>query len=82
MFSFLSLQRVLRAGETPTQISEILMFLEWNKKIKYCATFLFILFAFAIAYIGYSLLSIHWPTFSVSLRKTNTVFILKDCHKK
>lgn len=50
------------------------------KKIQYCAIcFVYINCLHLPLLIGYSLWSIHWPIFSVSLRKVNTVFILKDC---
>ena len=74
---------MLGAGKTPIQISEFFMFLASNKKILYCTLcFIYINCLHLPLIISYSLLSIHWPTFSVSLRKMNTVFILKDCQKK
>ena len=84
VFLFQVVER-LGAGKTPIQINEVFYVLRMELKdlvLRYMYFYINCLHLPLL--IGYSLWSIHRPIFRgfFFLRKMNTVFILKDCHKK
>ena len=77
-FPFLGCRGCWGLARLRYRLVKFLMFLEWNKK-DLVLRYMFCLYCLHLSLlIGYSLLSTHRPTFSVSLRKMKTVFILKE----